>query len=129
MKHFIFLYPIKRYMEEFVMFKYHFEHKDCEGEIEHLNKIIDTRYRQKGYQVNWLFFSKGDSQLDLYKPDLDNKSKYMDFHDNDMNLVNKVTFDKHVKEKFYPDNEFIMKQVFGFKSYIKGKVTEDNKIN
>ncbi len=52
MKQFLFLYPISEYFNR--------EIADTAADlhiIQRLNEIIDTRYRQSGYRVNWLLFS------------------------------------------------------------------------
>ena len=52
MKRFLFLYPIYEYVDREIT-----NTPDDLLIIERLNEIIDVRYRQLGYQINWLLFS------------------------------------------------------------------------
>ena len=51
MKRFLFLYPIREYIDREATCASNRPHL-----LKRLNKIIDSRYRQSGYQINWLLF-------------------------------------------------------------------------
>lgn len=105
MKVFLFLYPIREYVEaclEQTFFSYK-GHKP-----ERLGQIINVRYRQRGYQVIWLLFS--DPQAPS-QPNLSQISDIFRISEKDSYLACGVTFAFHCSKEIYPDSDDIVKQL------------------
>ena len=88
MKKLLFLYPVKEY----------FWAKPQDQSLIHLmNRMIDLRYRQNGYQVNYLVFANSD----VYQ---------LDIHEEDNILKSNVEIE-HGRPTPYTDNELITQQL------------------
>jgi len=104
---FLFLYPINRYFETCLV--------DCLGLFERannnfkrINDIIDARYREKGYSINWLMFSEeGDPE----SPDLSLLSSYLRIMKKDNLLVSGISFKEYIIQKKHPDPKIIFRQI------------------
>lgn len=106
MKVFLFLYPIREYVDSCIENFQCFEHQGCDPK--RLNEIITARYRSKGYQIHWLFFSDPD---DLALPNLSRTSEHIKIEDKDIVLACGVSFEDHVANKTYPDNSHIVERL------------------
>lgn len=100
------MYPIKDYLESFAWRK-------CNRRtlIARLNKIINARYRQKGYLIYWLLFGTGGNPE---KPDtsmLDTRIKILK-KDRIISVgVSFNDFEGMLKRYIYPDPEQILCQL------------------
>lgn len=56
MKEFLFLYPVKAYIENSYIPRIERLHPNMREKIFGINDIIDARYRQQGFTINWLMF-------------------------------------------------------------------------
>lgn len=98
MSHFLYLYPIKEYIETSIKYNTTNRSIDKEAEtLEHLNKIIDKRYRENPYNIYWLTFSDehGNTNYDI----IDDRI-YIDATDSIID--NGLTFTEHIKQGKYP---------------------------
>ena len=98
MKVFLFLYPIREYVNACIENFRCFEHHGCDPK--RLNQVIAARYRAKGYQVGWLFFSDPGEPL---LADLTRTSEHIRIEAEDSVFACGVSFDDHVANKTYPD--------------------------
>ncbi|HLE07288.1 MAG TPA: hypothetical protein VI933_01545 [archaeon] len=102
---YLFLFPIKEYIE-FSMFV---EDVPKAGHTtEYLMRIIEARYRSKGYDVNWLLFSEHG---DLANPDRAAVPPYVEIKPEDRVLVAGVSFETHTTKKVYADLDFVLNQL------------------
>lgn len=88
MKAFLFLYPIKPYFK--VCIETHrraFQENDYSPA--RISDIINSRYRQRGYAINWLMFG---ADKDPKEPDLSMVSDYIRIHKKDAILAAGVSF-------------------------------------
>ncbi len=114
-KQYLFLYPVKEYFDSVLNICRTFS---IEGHsVNRLNDIINSRYRNKGYQINWLLFSRED---DLDKPDTEGASDYVSVNKNDRILSAGIPFRRHVSEELYADNDFILNQLPEHKELVVG---------
>ena len=74
-----------------------------------MGKIIDARYRERGYRICWLLFGTEDSpeKADMAKLEKD----IVIIHPEDSILSCGVSLRRHKQEKIYPDPEFIFAQL------------------
>ena len=100
----MFLYPISEFINAatIISFKYEGHHAS------ELFYLIDKRYREKEYDINWLFFSK---ENDSTAPDLSNKPDYVKIQNLDNILHAGVSFRKHCDEEVYPEPDYILNQL------------------
>jgi hypothetical protein len=99
MKRFLFLYPIREYMER--------EIRGVPGAVsalERLNAIIDRRYRRRGYQVHWLLFSQ-ETKPDV--PDLSLLDPRIAIHETDKIISAGVSRAEH-RKFIYPSCKRIL---------------------
>lgn len=114
-RQYIFLYPTREYFESMLKFCKTFY---IEGHsADKLNDIINSRYRSRGYGINWLLFSDED---DPEKPDTKGLSSYIKVGKDDGILNAGVSFGKHVSEELYADNDFILDQLPAHKELVIG---------
>lgn len=107
MKAFIFLYPISHYFDSYLV-NHLKPHETANNNFRRINDIIDTRYRQRGYKIFWVMFSKEDN---LQESDLSIASIYIRIDEKDIIVAAGVSLNKHVTEKKYPDPEFIFSKI------------------
>ena len=101
MKIFLFLYPIREYIESR-------QARWPRGKpfpIERLWEIIGARYRRNGFAVAWLLF--GDKK-NPGKPDLSRLYSPEIIKGGDITLSCGITFERHVSEKVYPSPKKIL---------------------
>jgi len=106
MNQYLFLFPVKEYFEACLNACGTFEfrgHKPAE-----LIHIIDARYRNKGYKINWLLFSRED---DLSKPDLRQVPDFLEIEEHDGILVAGVSFGEHTSKGKYADSDYVLDQL------------------
>ena len=113
MKAFLFLYPIEKYFERSLKMN-RIAFMEDNNFPKRINEIIDARYRQKGYRINWLMFS---TDYDSTKPDLFSVSKYIIINQEDNVLTAGISF---IEEKIYPDIDFILSQIPGLTELVLG---------
>ena len=106
MNQYLFLYPVQEYFSSMMDFIRSFEregHKPSE-----LIELIDARYRNQGYGINWLLFSQeGNAE----KPDLSLVPDYVNIRQEDGILVAGISFKRHCEEKRYPNPEYVLNQL------------------
>jgi len=107
MKAFIFLYPISPYFDNCLV-----DHlrpsKNANNNFRRINDIIEARYRQKGYKIFWLIFSKENNP---WEPDLSLVSDYIYIDKEDEIIAVGISFNKYTSEYAYPDHDFIFNQM------------------
>lgn len=107
MKVFLFLYPVRQFFSDRIETS-----PPALREGNHnpgrISDIIDARYRQRGYAINWLMFSTNE---DPEKPDLSIVSSYIKICEEDTILVAGVSFKEHLIGEKYPDPLFILAQI------------------
>ena len=116
MKVFIFLYPIWQYFDS-CMVDHLRPSKTANNNFLRINDIIDARYRQRGYKIFWLMFSKEDKSSE---PDMSIFSSYIRINEKDAIIACGVSFATHVEEKKYPKPEFIFSQMPGITELMVG---------
>lgn len=77
-------------------------------DVRNIFEIINARYRDKNYEINWLFFS---SEEDPKKPDTGHLPDYVDIRDSDRLLNAGVSFLTHTLETVYPDPHYVLNQL------------------
>jgi len=113
MKQYLFLYPIKEYVNR-CLHSYPNVKKHTTKE---LNELIRTRYRDKEYEINWLFFSKVGNP---FKPDLDHASELIEILAKDRILISGLSYKEFNKIDKYPDPNFILSQLPEHKKLVVG---------
>lgn len=106
----LFLYPIKDYLDHLL--------RENRGWMErtglsegNMNRLIDGRYRQRGFRIFWLLFGRED---DVRLPDVaEMKADVIDMRAGDECISCGVTFAEHRKHKTYPDPRYILEQLPG----------------
>jgi hypothetical protein len=107
MKIFLFLYPISPYFDSCLIDHLKLN-KNANNNFRRINDIIEVRYRQRGYKIFWVMFSKEDN---LQEPDLSIVSNYITIDERDIVVAAGVSFNKHISDKKYPDPKFIFNQI------------------
>lgn len=105
MNQYLFLFPIKEYFRACMDFFKLFEidgHKPTE-----LIDIIHARYKNNGFGINWLLFSKEE---DPSLPDLSQIPDYLEIND-DRILTAGVSFKRHISKKKYADQDYVLNQL------------------
>jgi hypothetical protein len=104
MKQFLFLYPVSDYFDFFLN---PYNEIGVEFDMAKFQSVIDNRYRYKGYDINWLLFSKeGDRSV----PDKSRIPVYIDIMDKDRILNAGVTLNEIASRK-YPDSDQVLGQL------------------
>lgn len=114
MDQYLFLFPIEEYFKSYLRDNRIF---NLPGHPSELVKIIDARYRNKGYGINWLLFSQ---KKDLSKPDLSQVPECINIQKQDGILVAGVSFDDHVSKKVYADSDYVLDQLLVHKRLVVG---------
>ena len=114
MNQYLFLYPIKEYFEA--------EIKDSLFSLDGHNvgelfTIINARYRDRNYQINWLLFSEDGNAR---KPDFSIVSAYVDIHREDRILLAGISFVEHIGMKVYTDEDFVLNQLLAHRKLVLG---------
>src|SRR3989338_10455034 len=102
MRRFLFLYPIREYVDREVT-----DAHDDLSALERLNEIIDARYRQFGYQINWLLFSVGGRPN---IPDLSLLDPRIKIHETDRIISAGLSRERH-RKYIYPSCKKILVQL------------------
>ncbi|MCK4669997.1 MAG: hypothetical protein KAT43_02245 [Nanoarchaeota archaeon] len=114
MAQYLFAYPIREYFDEEIESS-SFDYRG--GNATKLMGIINARYRNYGYGINWLFFGKPD---DTSVPDTESASSIMDIREEDGILVAGVKFRPEFRESQYPNPYFILDQLPSHKILVLG---------
>lgn len=115
MNKFIYLYPLPEYIDQEIEWNYNHMNmgnvrkekaafRKAYGRI--LNSCVDERYRKKGFQINWLAFK--DHPI----------SEIIEMQKTDKILTAGITFDNHVENKIYPNNDLILDNFAGAENLI-----------
>ncbi|MEK6861969.1 MAG: hypothetical protein AABY07_08440, partial [Nanoarchaeota archaeon] len=112
MNQYPFLFPVKEYFEGMLSLL-----RLPRARVNKLTDIIDVRYRNNNYGINWLLFSRED---DLLKLDLDRVPNYVNIREGDEVLVAGVSFKRHTTEELYPDSDYILNQLKPHKKLVIG---------
>ena len=99
------MYPYKSYFDNEMNDKSSFFRKG--HSVQHLFDIINKRYREQGFDINWLFLSKED---DIKLPDMRSVPNYVDIREEDKILVAGVTAET-LKKDDYPNGLYILNQL------------------
>lgn len=102
MKKFLFLYPIREYIEREAKYLL-----DEDIAIQRLNEIIDARYRRAGYQVYWLMFSR-EKKREI--PDFSLEDPRIHIDACDRVITAGISFLLH-KKFIYPSCRYILSQL------------------
>ena len=105
MRVFLFLYPIKDYVEFSIQNNFLLERG---LDPKRLSQIIDYRYRKRGYKVVWLLFSQGRW---LHKPDRRRFSEIFEVVPEDLVLGCGVSFANHCANRHYPNLSYVFSQL------------------
>ncbi|TSC72722.1 MAG: hypothetical protein G01um101438_439 [Parcubacteria group bacterium Gr01-1014_38] len=109
MKVFLFLYPIREYIREGQVGRWHQDLRKKGYDPGRLNELIDARYREKDYQVVWVLFGEPHAPD---QPNMRNLSPLVTIYlGEDAAISCGVTFEEHVREKRYPDPASILTQL------------------
>jgi len=101
-KRFLFLYPIREYIDREIT-----DAPDDLFALERFNEIIDARYRQCGYQINWLLFSV-ESRPNI--PDLSLIDPRIRIHAKDRIISAGLSRERH-RKYIYPSCKKILVQL------------------
>ena len=103
MKQYLFLYPIKEYVGSLIE-NHEINFREKGLEVNHLNTLIEKRYRDKHYNINWLLFSL---ENDNSKPDYSNISELIEIHKGDRILNAGISFRQSSNER-YTSHSFVI---------------------
>ena len=110
MQQYLFLYPLQQYFDRAIRENASFRIYGYKPEK--LFAIIDERYRNEGFGIDWLFFGKEGS---VETPDRESASSHLVMHPQDRLLTSGITMRDHQTERpegyLYPDPEFILGQL------------------
>lgn len=107
MSEFLFLFPIQPYLDGVIGERgERWTHSDLLAP--RLNVLIDKRYRQNGYGVNWVFFSE---ESDPSSPDWSLKAPEFNIEAEDRILTAGVPLSLFLENKTYPEPEHILGQL------------------
>lgn len=110
MKSFLFLYPIRAYIEQ------ELPPHNQELIMKKFNEIIDARYRQKNFQIYWLIFGAED---DYEKPDLSLLDSRFKIHEDDQIISCGLSFKQH-RRIIYPSPKKILAQLNSINELVIG---------
>lgn len=99
MKVALFLYPITPYLDALHMFGQG-GHARLHERAEALGRIMDQRYRRRGWRIVWALFSCED---DPTRADVSLLAPQFDLRPEDGIAVVPLSFKRHCTEKVYPD--------------------------
>ncbi len=106
MRIFLFLYPIREYIDNllknWLLFSYN-GHK-----VEEINEIIRVRYREQDFQIWWVVFSDRD---DLSQPDFGRVYEFIEIQPQDVIVPCGVDFETHCQKRLYPNFTQIVSQL------------------
>jgi len=105
------LFPVKECFDECIdIHRKGFEeiNQKPENVIGYINNLIDVRYRNKCYGINWLLYSLGKN---CSKPDLSRISSYVKIHREDKILVAGISHEKHRKERDCLNPDYVINQI------------------
>ncbi len=106
MKEFLYLYPIHKFAGSIIGSRWS-NPAERTNIYRRLNEIISYRYRENGYQINWLMFN---NFYDHSKPDLTLASQELIAPEDKLILAG-ITFDDLVLRKTYADPAVILTQI------------------
>lgn len=106
MDQYLFLYPLKLYFDAAMEFYPSFSWKDRKPSK--LNEIINERYRNRGFDINWLFFSQ---EGNVSAPDMSGISEHIQVKQCDRILNSGISFERFQRERVYPDPGYILGQL------------------
>lgn len=109
MKIYLFLYPIREYVEDALTGTILKLFTEQEHDANRLNDIINARYRVRGYAVWWLLFSA--SKQNPLLPDYGRLSRQITIDEQDAFFACGISFLDNVIGKQYPDPDFILNQL------------------
>ena len=115
MEQFLFLFPIEEYFKACLNSCRIFSFKGYQPS--ELIDIINARYRDNEYGINWLLFSQENN---LTKPDLTKIPEYVKIQKQDGILVSGVSFKSHVSKKLYPNPDYVLGQLPEHKKLVVG---------
>ncbi len=105
MNQYMFLYPVEEYFNNIILSKKFYKNK---FEIGELFDIIDARYRENDYEINWLTFSREDNENE---PDLSKIPNYVRINEDDRIINAGISFENHTKNKRYADPDYVIDQL------------------
>lgn len=104
MNQFLYLYPIKEYLEyeidrHYYILDPHSKEPFTEKYFSALNEAISLRYREKGFEINWAVFS--------------DRSVFERVHTEETDRIfpADVSFEAHTSESLYPSEETLLDQI------------------
>lgn len=97
MKAFLYMYPIKTYVDFEMKQWQHFKFERYEND--YINKVIDSKYRKNGYKVAYVCFKNLEGSIDK-----EILSNLFQFKRSDLFINAEVTFDE-MCSSVYPDEE------------------------
>ncbi len=103
---FIFLYPIKPYFEGLIGWKGSYS-RFQNYTLNNISNMIDRRYRKKGFEINWVFFSGRKRAI----PDLSMNQGIISTRNHDKMISNGVDFSDYINNKISPSNDYILDQL------------------
>lgn len=105
MKEFVFLYPIQEYLNECIGREV-IRSREGWDLCQKFNEIIEARYRQRSFGVNWVMFSNSNNL-----PDFSIKANEITIKPTDRILVSGVPFSIHRAFAIYPEPIDILAQL------------------
>jgi hypothetical protein len=125
MNEYLFLYPIAEYVDACTVHRSAGYEKGSGG-FKRINQIIEARYRNKGYDVNWLLFSlKADNKL----PDLGLTSPYFEIRTADRILNAEISFEDFVKNGVYPKPDLVLGKIPRHEKLVLGGFHQTDCVN
>lgn len=120
-KTYLFLYPIREYVNR-ILGDPPSPRWTKWGMPELYGRIIDARYRQRGYRIVWLLYSKPD---DLRAPDMESADPRFGFCPNDVFLSARLPHVMNIKY-FYPSGTRILCQLGPVEELVLGGFHQDD---
>ncbi len=109
MKTFVYLYPIKAYINQEIKQNSWYKNKSEKEEyitrVKDLNQIIDVKYRRKGYRIVYLNYKNEEGELDNSL-----LSEYLIFQPSDVFLDVGITCDD-MRNECYPNEKLLIKKL------------------
>lgn len=110
MKIFLFLYPIKPFIEQEVRNWFWRDEDEDVNPLDRLNDLVEVRYRQRGYQVCWVTFSVHGHPKEIEKRHV---SERIIIRECDQLIPAGISFRSHIDKKLKRHPWPSIKHIFG----------------
>lgn len=122
MNHYLFVFPEREFFYTNPWFRdMERGHPDVlalvEGVCKEMRLIIDTRYRNKGYEIDWLLFSNPHN---YEQPDLNSVEERVGILEKDRKLVAGISWNDMTRGGMHPDSDYVLSQLPNVEKLVLG---------